>query len=221
MESFLYILFSIFDALAMIFLMFKLYRLPINFYIKEISLLTLVIALFSFLMRMVIHLPLFDLPMQFLIFVFFFRYIIQMKFHYSAFVASSGFILFTNIQLLLYYFFTFTGIMNSSVLTQLSGLSVYLVQISTELFTFLLCWLLWRYSLGFSFILMPPHDFDDSEDYSSRQNKEIIISTVISFITISATVLFLHDGNPSILFILSVISFGIAYYFSKKGDMSW
>ncbi len=218
MDKAIYLILSIFDAAAMLALMCKLYRLPIVMYAKRMSILILIIALTSYLLRMQLNLPYFDLPVQYAIFVLFFRYVIKMKFHYSAFVVASGFITFTNIQLLIYYFYTATGAANSAVLAEISGLAVYIVQISTEVAVFALCTLLWRFGYGWSFIILPPHNFAKREKYTGF-NMELILSTFISVAVIGATVVFLHDGNSFPLIILVFICFGVSYYLSKKGEM--
>lgn len=221
MDKALYIIFSIFDAIAMLALMFKLYRLPIGFYAKKISIMAVAIALVSYILRMKLQLPFIDLPIQYILFVLFFRYIIQMKIHYSAFVTATGLIGSISIQLIIYYFYDMSGVINSEVLSQISGLSVYIVQISTDLFIYALCYCLWKFNFGFAFILLPPHDFMTKEDYSKKLNRELVISTIISALTISATVWFLHSGNAFILIIFALISFAVSYHFSKKGDMEW
>lgn len=214
----MYIILSIFDASAMLALMCKLYRLPIIMYAKRMSILVLIIALISYLLRMRLGLPYFDLPIQFVVFILFFRYIIKMRLHYSAFVVAVGFMTFTAIQLLIYYFYTATGTANSAVLAEISGLAVYMVQISTEVIVFMLCFILWRFGYGWSFIILPPHNFAKREKYTGF-NMELIISTAISVAVIGATVVFLHDGNSFPLIIFVFVSFGVSYYLSKKGEM--
>lgn len=214
----IYIILSIFDAAAMLALMCKLYRLPILMYAKRMSILVLIIAVVSYLLRIRLSLPYFDLPMQYVIFVLFFRYIIKMRFHYAAFIVAAGFITFTNIQLLVYYFYTATGAANSTILAAVSGIAVYIVQISTEAVVFVLCFLLWRFGYGWSFIILPPHNFAKKEKYTGF-NMELIVSTIISVAVIVATVVFLHDGNSFPLIILVFICFGVSYYLSKKGEM--
>ncbi|WP_017814495.1 hypothetical protein [Paenibacillus shenyangensis] len=217
----LYIILSIFDAAAMIILMFKLYRLPIMMYAKRISVLALIITLSSYFFRVEISIAYLDLPIQYLIFVLFLRYVIRMKFHYSAFVAAAGMLGFFNIQLLIYYFFDASGALDSSIVKEISGMAVYAVQVSTEVAIFLLSFILWKFNLGFSFIIIPPHDFSDKEDFTSRQNIEMISSTLISVITIFAAIIFLNYGYMFPLILLAIISFGLSYYFSRKGDMQW
>lgn len=218
MDKALYIILSILDAAAMLALMCKLYRLPIIMYAKRMSILVVVIALVSYLLRMQLGWPYFDLPIQYMIFVLFFRYIIKMRLHYSAFVVAAGFMTFTAIQLLIYYFYIATGAANSAVLAQISGITVYIVQISTEVIVFALCFVLWKFGYGWSFIILPPHNFFKKEKYTGF-NMELIISTIISVAVIGATVVFLHDGNSFPLVILALISFGVSHYLSKKGEM--
>ncbi len=69
---FLYILLGVFDALAVVTLVLKLYMLPVWEYRRKILFYTIGIALFSFLMRVVIGVPKLDLPFQYLFMVIFF-----------------------------------------------------------------------------------------------------------------------------------------------------
>lgn len=217
----MYIILSIFDAATMIALIFKFYRLPVIMYLKRLSVLALIITISSYLCRVQFNMPYLDLPIQYLIFVIFLRFIIRIKMHYATFIAATGMLGFFVIQLGIYYFFDLSGALDTSIVKEISGVAVYAVQISTEVAILLLCFVLWRFNLGFSFILLPPHDFFNKEDYTTRQNLEMIGSTILSALTIFVAILFLNYGYVFALVILAVFSFSLAYYFSRKGDMQW
>ncbi len=215
---FIYLLLSVLDAFAMLTMIFKLYRLPMREYWRGILALVVGIATFSYIMRMILHLPVFDLPIQYLIFVLFMRYYIQMKFYLSAFITSAGIVAFTAIQLILFYGLTMTNVINPDILSQTGGWGVYLIQISTELICFLIGFILWKFNRGFSFIILPPHNFKRKANYSVT-DKMLLFSTAISVISIFVTLWLLYTANPFAVIVMSVLSFLISHVFSKRGEM--
>lgn len=108
LSAFLYILLGVFDALAVVTLVLKLYMLPVWEYRRKILFYAIGIALFSFLMRVVIGVPKLDLPFQYLFMVIFFRFGLGIKTHLGAFSAGSGLTAYINLQLFVYLFANFS-----------------------------------------------------------------------------------------------------------------
>ncbi|MFK4302326.1 MULTISPECIES: hypothetical protein [unclassified Paenibacillus] len=218
LSAFLYILLGVFDALAVVTLVLKLYMLPVWEYRRKILFYTIGIALFSFLMRVVIGVPKLDLPFQYLFMVIFFRFGLGIKTHLAAFSAGSGLTAYINLQLFVYLFANFFGVAQPGVINYTSGFSVYFIQVSSIIIAYLISFVMGKYNLGFSFIIQPPHDFLRGENYFSSLNKMLIIGALISAVTISITLYMLYNSNTIGLLSISLFTFGLSYFFSDRGD---
>ncbi|KJD43921.1 hypothetical protein [Paenibacillus terrae] len=218
LSAFLYILLGVFDALAVVTLVLKLYMLPVWEYRRKILFYTIGIALFSFLMRVVIGVPKLDLPFQYLFMIIFFRFGLGIKTHLAAFSAGSGLTAYINLQLFVYLFANFFGVAQPGAINYTSGFSVYFIQVSSIIIAYLISFVMGKYNFGFSFIIQPPHDFLRGENYFSSLNKMLIIGAVISAVTISITLYMLYNSNTIGLLSISLFTFGLSYFFSEKGD---
>jgi len=214
----LYLGLGVLDAIAEIGLILKLYRLPVWKYRYRILLFTAGISLFSFFMRMVLNIPLLDLPFQYLLFIAFIRFGMNIKIHLSSFIVGAGIPLYTLFQLGVYYIGTYKGHWGSGILSLNDGLYVQVIQFSSDLLVITLAFIFTKFNLGFSFIKEPPHDFFITEDYLSNKNLVIIASSCISALSISTTMLFLYQANVLGLTILTLIVLLISYYFSRRSD---
>lgn len=209
---------GVLDAIAEVGLILKLYRLPLWKYRYGIFLFAAGISIFSFIMRMILDIPLFDLPLQYLLFILFFRFAMNIKIHLASFIVGVGIPLYTLIQLGVYYIGTYKGHWGSSILTLNNGLYVQIIQLTSDFLVISMAIVFKRFNLGFSFIKKPPHDFFMREDYLSNKNLIIIASSCISAISIITTLFFLYQQNVLQLTILSVIVLLISYYFSRRND---
>ncbi|MCY9511956.1 hypothetical protein M5W68_10480 [Paenibacillus larvae] len=218
MSSLVYLVIGIFDALAMLVLILKLYRIPILRYSFKIFVFASFISIFSYFMRVVFGVAQFDLPLQYVLFVLFLRYSIQIKIHYSAFIAGIGITAYTSLQLVIYYIYTHIGIIDISVLYQNSGMAVLMIQLTSILTAYLISYILKLFNLGFSIVIMPPHEFSIREDYLSEENRQLLISVIVSIFTISLTVFLLYRAKALTLIIVAVASFCISYYFSHRRE---
>lgn len=214
----LYIAIGTFDALAMLLLILKLYRMPFWEYRYRIFTFAVFISIFSFLVRVVFDLQRFDTPLQYLLFVLFLRYAMEIKLHLSAFIAGSGITAYYVLQLGLYYLYSLLGNVHENVVSQNFGVSVYLIQASSIMLALIISICLKVFNRGFSFILEPPHDFLIPENYSLSKNKMMFAGAAASTLTISVSLIFLYNSKPLGLIIISLITFSTSYYFSKWRD---
>ncbi|BCG57680.1 hypothetical protein [Paenibacillus sp. URB8-2] len=218
MHDLIFIILGIFDAFAMLTIILKLYMLPVREYFVRILLFASFIALFSYLMRIAIGVPEWDLPLQYLLIILFLRLGLKIKVHLASFIAGAGICGYALIQVALYYFYAWTNLMNVGVLKENSGFYISLLQVSTIVAAFVLSWALTRFNLGFSFIIVPPHDFLVKENYFTNRNLILVIGSLASLATVSVTILFLYNANPLGLLLIAAVAFGLSFYFSGWSD---
>lgn len=213
-----YIVFGIFDALAVMLLILKLYMIPVDDNKYKLLSFTIFIAFFSFFMRVVLTIPTFDLPMQYLLFVLFLRVVLKIKVHLGSFMAGAGICAYAILQMGVYYTYSFFDIMSVGVLKENDGLLLYVFQVSSIIITLSISLVLTRFNAGFTFIIRPPHNFFSKENYFSNRNMILIVGSLVSFLTTLATILLLYEAKPLALLIASVIAFAISFYFSSWSD---
>lgn len=218
----IYITLGIFDALAMLLLILKLYMLPFREYGVKITFFVFFIATFSYMMRITLESPKLDLPLQYIFFVLFLRFGMELKIHLSSFIAGAGISAYAAIQMGIYHLFNFFDVMHVNVIQQNAGSLVYLLQSSSILVAYVICFFLTIFDYGFSFIIRPPHDFFTKENYLSSVNLPYLIGTIISAFTICMTLVLLYNSDPTWLLILAILTFGVSYLFSirrERGDI--
>lgn len=218
----IYIILGFFDALAMLLLMLKLYMLPFRAYGVKIAYFVFFISTFSYMMRITLESPKLDLPLQYILFVLFLRFGMELKVHLSAFIAGAGISAYAAIQMAIYHLFHFFDVMHVSVIQQNEGSMVYLLQSASILITCVISFVLSIFDYGFSFIIRPPHDFLKKENYLSSTNLPYLIGTVISAFTICLTLILLYSSDPTWLLVLTILTFGVSYFFStrrERGDI--
>ncbi|MDQ0493358.1 hypothetical protein [Paenibacillus brasilensis] len=218
LSALFYILLGVFDAIASVTLVLKLYMLPLWEYRKKILIYAIVIAIFSYLMRVIIGMPKLDLPLQYIFMILFFRFGLGMKTHLAAFSTGAGLTAYINLQLFVFLFANFFGIAQPEVIQDTDGLPIYSIQLISIVVVYLISFVISKYNFGFSFIVQPPHDFLRVENYFSSLNKLLIFGALISATTISITLYMLYNANAIGLLSLSLLTFGISYFFSEKGE---
>ncbi len=218
MANLIFLILSVFDALAVLGLIFKLYRLPFWIYRYRILGFAIFIAAFSFTMRMVLGLEKFDLPCQYLFIVLFMRYALNIKTHLAAFTAGSGLTAYISLQMVMYYILGALGVPGDAMLFDNVGIPVYLVQIITILAAYAISFALYKTNWGFAFIIVPPHDFGFKENYFSSKNRILVVGSLISAISIITVIVFLYESFVIGIFAVSLITFGISYYFSERRE---
>ncbi|MDH6373497.1 membrane protein implicated in regulation of membrane protease activity [Paenibacillus sp. PastF-3] len=218
LDTLTYILLGIFDATAAVLLILKLYMLPVKEYRFKIISFAIFIALFSYLMRMLLNVPKIDLPSQYILFVLFLRFGMQVKTHIASFIAGAGICAYAIIQMTIFYVYDWMDLIHVGILSENNGLYLYFFQTSCIAITLLLSILLSKFNFGFSFIIKPPHDFFSKENYLTRRNVMLLLGSIVSLLTVSVTVLLLYSSNPLGLLIIAAISFIISFYFSGRSD---
>ncbi|WP_440109412.1 hypothetical protein [Paenibacillus sp. QZ-Y1] len=221
MNTVIYITLGFFDALAMLLLILKLYMLPVREYAGKMFAFSFFIASFSYMMRITLDSAKLDLPLQYIFFIIFLRFGMELKVHISAFITGAGISAYATLQMGIFLLYKWFDIMHIGVLQENEGM-VNILQLSSILVVYLICFIFHMFDYGFSFVIKPPHDFITKEDYFSKVNVPFIIGTVVSSITISATLILLYNADPMWLFLMTLPTFGVSCYFSyrrEQGDI--
>lgn len=218
MNTFNYLLLGCFDSIAMIALMFKIYRFPFWEYAREIAIIAAILSFSSYVVRFVIGYPEIDTVIQLVLFVIMYRYIIKFKLYYAVPLAEVGYLSFAVIQFLTIPLWIRLGIANMNDLKAETGTGTYLIQISTDLLCYLVAFLLYRFGLGFSHIFRPPHEVnikvhDPSYGFHVTAN---IIGTVV--VSLTMYWMFATYNSISIIFGSSIVALGFLMYLSHRKD---
>lgn len=215
-----YIILSIFDALAVFVLGLKLHRQSLRKHHRVITLGCITVALSSFLFRVVLDAPLIDLPVQIVIFSLFLRYGFEYKFHWSLFMTVTGISAYIPLQLIIIVIMTQTGLITSNVVSQAEGWGVSVIQIASIVASYIIGFVFYSFGFGFSFILEPPHDFNIKEDIISPLNRKILISTIVVLIVISVALITVVHLVTLWILPVTLVAFGFLYYYSNRRDGS-
>ncbi|MGF9643994.1 hypothetical protein AAIH69_13385 [Paenibacillus sp. MABNS29] len=218
LNNVIYILLGILDAIAVMVFSLKIYMLPVASYKKRIIGFGIFIAVISFFMRVVFDIPKWDLPLQYVLFILFFRYGMAIKTHLAAFILGAGISAYAILQVGVYYLYNLLGILQTGVLQQNTTYQVFVLQITYILISFAISVVFRTYYIGFSFIVTPPHDFLWKENYFSAENRKVSISALLSSVTICIAGVLLYQLSPFILLLMSIFTFGISYILSRKED---
>ncbi|MGE5703198.1 MAG: hypothetical protein ACM32O_11770 [Clostridia bacterium] len=154
----LYILMGFLDVMAVLTLVFKLFRFPIGEYRKEFVNIALTLSCSSYILRDVLGVPDVDMSIQFILFALFFRYLLRFRTFETLMLTTIGFLGFSLVQLVMIPLMSTIGIISLSDLELSHGSGIFLFQLITDLMVFLISYLLYKFHLGFSFVMCPPHE---------------------------------------------------------------
>lgn len=217
----IYIGLGIVDVLAVMAFMLKLYRIPFKLYMKKIFMTALVIALISYLIRVVWGVPLLDFPIQVIAFILFLRYGLKIRFFYSSLIVSTGMTGYIILQLLILYIFIATGNATDAVALQNQEIGIQTIQAISIIAALLIACLLKLFNRGFSFIIEPPHEFSIKEEYIKGTNRPLFFTALIALVVLSVALMMVYHFYTIILITSALISFVSSYYFSYRKDVSY
>lgn len=207
------------EGLGIILFTLKLYMLQLKrWHFKQVMVLVTCMTFFSYLMRVVFDLSVIDLPIQYVCYVLFFRYVLGVKVHLASFMWGASLSGYAMLQVMIYYFCDSLGLMHVDVFRESTGAQIMLLQSLSIALLYIISLFLKVTGRGFSFIAEPPHDFFAPTDFLASPNIQYIIITLISTVTIVSAVFLLASANPLGLLIVSLFTFTISYLFSKRKD---
>lgn len=215
----IYIFLGALDAFAVFVLVLKLYRLPLKEYIMELSIMSVFIAIVSFVLRIVLNVPAIDLPLQVVLFALFIRYVMRVKLFYSAIITSAGLGAYLLIQMTLYAILSGIGYLDEQLVLQSTGVEVNVVQAMSITLAYVIGFIFKKFNLGFSFIIRPPHDFSVKEDLSTARNKSLLFWSIVTLLVLSISLVALLHMKIEYVIPLLLISFSALYLQSRRRDI--
>ncbi|MNI06773.1 hypothetical protein D3C73_597650 [compost metagenome] len=219
MDIFLYVFFGFFDVIAILALIFKIYRFPFFEYTKKLVIIGLTLSIVSYFNRCVIDIANYDMIVQFILYILFFRYLIKVRLYRAFSLATTGYLAFDGIQFTVYPLLMSSGIVTTNDAQELTGLGTYMIQSSTEIMCFLVAYLLYKFNLGFSFISVPPHDMY-IKSKNNQTEKIIFISNIVAATVISSIMYWILNFHAHVYIVLPAVavSLFLLIYFTNRRD---
>lgn len=222
MDIFLYLVFGALDSLCNFVLMFKIFRFPIREYKYEIFLSTILITLVSYVNRMILNIPDWDMAIQFFLYVNLLIYLFKVNLPYAIDLSSIGYLTFVGVQFTIYPLLVASNIVSFNDAHELTGQGTYIIQISSELTCYLIGYLLWKFNFGFSHISRPPHDGFLRYNISGTKNIGLLTNIIAALIVCSTMHWVLNYHAGVYIVIPSVIgSLLILFYLSYRKDIGY
>lgn len=221
----MFIVLSIFDALSVLAISFKLFRMPFLEYKKQIIITSIVIAIISFLNRVIFDIPQFDLAIQLIIYIVALRILIKIRTFESTLIIVTGLLVYLSIQYFIYFILMVTGLLDyAAAASGIEGFETYVLWIGTILAVYFTAWLFFYMNLGFAFIVRPPHYFAVKSPIFSGKNRVLALGLVggIVFICINAILLFhmTYLWIYPLALVFSLVSTGGVYYLSHRRNLN-
>ncbi|CAM4469868.1 hypothetical protein [Paenibacillus xylanexedens] len=212
-----YVLIGAFDVFAVLALMLRLYRVPVMDRLWSKIFFAVLAAGISYIIRILIVVPIIDTAVLMLLIILFMRYVLEIKMFYAALMSSAGMSAYVTVQLFLTLGYIAIGGNAQAVILETHGYKVQLLQITAISIAYFISACLTLFRWGFSFIPLPPHDFNIAVNY--EKNKGLLITTIGVLIFVSFAMVLLLNYMIVLLVPAALLSFGISYYFSNRRDL--
>lgn len=212
-----YYLLGVVDTVAILAIMFKLFKLPYWEYYKEILILSLVVAAASYLFRVTVGTATLDMIMQVMMYIGFLVLVIKIRVVKSVIIACAGYSAFAAIQVAFAMVVFMTGVIKTNVATNAFGIGINTIQIGSEILTFAICYTLYRLRWGWSYVIQPPHDFYIKEPLNKAE-KNLLVAAVV----VVSTFIFSYTAYQHLSFyVVTPVTIGCyacLYYISRVRD---
>ncbi|MNP55046.1 hypothetical protein D3C76_1496550 [compost metagenome] len=119
----------------------------------------------------------------------------------------------------MFFFYISTTILTTEVLEQPNGYSAYIIQFTSAGLSFLISYLIHKFNIGFSFIIVPPHDFM-IKNKLKRHDLIMIYSVLIVAIFVFVGLFLVFHTKEYISIPLLIISYMILVYLAYRRDMT-
>lgn len=212
-----YFVLGVLDAMAVMILALKMYRLPVWEYKSQLVVMAVFVSFSSYVMRIMLEVPALDLPLQIVEFVLFFRYVMNIKALWSALIVGASLNAYIILQLLILYAFVLTGAMHYNVVFQSDEAEIQLIQIISIAFTYLIAAIFKVFNYGFSFILCPPHDFSIKDCFEDA-NRALLLSAVVALVVVSLAMIATLNYMSFLVIPSATIVYGLSYYLSYRKE---
>ena len=184
LDFLLFLTLGMLDTFAILALMFRCYRFPFFEYYKEVLLMSFVVTLLSYVIRVELDGGVVDLVVQMCLYILFFRAIIKVRMKASI-VLSLVYLVYGALSFAIYIIYRSVGLVSSDVTQQSIGYQAYLMQLSTSSCALLIAYIMYRFGWGRSSIIRPPHFLNDK-----FKPKEIAVFFLILVVATSFFILF-------------------------------
>lgn len=221
MEFALYLLLGSMDLLAILALIFKMFRFPLWKNKMKIIMICLSLSAVSLVMRLVLDIPEYDMGLQFVLFALLFRYLLKFRTFEALTLSTIGFLTFDLSQLIVISIFLAAGFSSIEDIVSATGLGTYLIQGGTQATLFLISWNLYNFKLGFSFIMNPPHNLNRKTKMAG-ENFLLFIGIILGAIAISSTMVFMFNYYNKIHYVFLAVAAVLLLMMlvSNKKDLS-
>ncbi|MFD5020024.1 hypothetical protein ACFWMP_14070 [Paenibacillus sp. NPDC058367] len=204
-EALSFMLFSTIEAFAWVSLCMAIFRFKTSDYVYQILLVTLFMNLQSFILRNELSLSYLVPLINILFIAFLFTTIVRVSFIGSLTISAVGMAAFALIQWLI------TAILFGSMdVAKSSTEDGYLVQLVSAIIVIPLGALLYKFGYGFSY---------DFERFRLKYERLIVISSILAFLIIVTTVLYLNEVWSVIILLTVSLMFFLRYAIQKEREM--
>jgi hypothetical protein len=219
MENVIYLSLGILDSFAILALALRIYRFPFWEYFKEICLIAALASGTSFFVRVILSMPALDMAVQYMLYVLLLRYIIHIRFFPALLIAAVGYLSFTGVQFIVYPTLILTNVVTFNDAKELEGVGTYLIQISSEAASYLVCWLLYKLNLGYACFPRPPHEIQ-LKDKMTGTNLHLMLSTLLAVTVIFSTLYWILNYHAHIFIVLPTVAAALCLllYLSQRKD---
>lgn len=203
MNTILYLLLGFADIIVVLAFIFKLFRFPFWDYKKEFIIIGTTLSATSYLFRIVLQLPEIDMPIQYVLFILFFRYLLKFRTVKAAMLIAIGILAFDLSQLIIAPSLITLEFATIRDVFQSTGMGTFIIQAVNDIVMALVSWLLYKFNLGFSFVMQPPHELSWKTSYTGS-NLLILIGVIFASATILAVLYILLNYFNEFKYVIGV-----------------
>lgn len=217
MNQFFYIVLGMADIFLIVTLIFKIFRWPLKFFVREALIIAFLCSLESYLTRVVFKVPEIDLILQNVIIVLLMRALMKVNLYYAITLSVIGSFVYSEIAYTTYHLFGFFG--SPLNLSEPTTTDIYLMQLSVQVIAGIIAFALYKFNLGFSFVAVPPHDAKRS--YSKREKLNLYISSMAVVMIFATVYLAINYGSLGINLIMALefAALILLLFIARKQDL--
>ncbi len=219
MDIFMYLLLGFLDVMAILVLIFKVFRFPFWEYAKKLTVIGVTLSVVSYFNRFWLDIASYDTVIQFILTIIFFRYLIKLRIFESISIVAIGYGTFIGTQLLVYSALQLSGIVTLADAQGLTNLGTYIIQLSTQLTCYAVGFLFYRFNMVFSYIFAPPHDMHIRRKKSTI-GKLIAAANVIGILAVCSMMYWVLNNESAMYIVLPSVlgSLLLLIYLSHRRD---
>jgi len=213
MNIFLYLFFSSIEWLALILLMFAMFKFRLQGYWGQVILTSAIMSLLSHFVFQVIEIRFLATTLQPPVIFLFLWQMFRIQIFYSGVMTIYGYMAYMALQTAVMLVATNFGISYESIVP--NSLSLYVIQTFTILTTVIVLWLLHRFRIGYSFV----PDYEYSPVILKGINFRLLLLTLVGYgwISVSYYITF-SPITPTLLKLLVFIILGVLLYYAQKKE---